>query len=736
MKDSDEFIPVATVRPETILGDTAVAVHPDDERYARFVGRTAIVPILGREVPVIADDYVDREFGTGALKITPGHDPADYEIGRRHGLPVINLLNRDATMTDAAGPYAGLDRFECRKRMWADMEQAGLTVRTEPYRTQIPRSQRGGEIVEPMISTQWFVKMKPLAEPALEVVRDGRLRIVPERFAKVYSNWLENIRDWCISRQLWWGHRIPAWHCAECGGITVARDDPDRCAQCGSARIERDPDVLDTWFSSGLWPFSTLGWPEETDDLRTFYPTTIMETGYDILFFWVARMIMMGLEFTGRLPFDTVYLHGLIRDEQGRKMSKTLGNVIDPLEVMDEFGADALRLTLLTGSTPGNDMNLSVPRVQANRNFANKVWNAGRLVLSAVERLPAGPAERPSPTLADRWILARRGQLLANVDRLFENFQYGEAGRQIYEFFWGEFADWYLEAAKLQASEGPGRARSTAEIMVTVLDTCLRLLHPYTPFVTEELWQRLRDACQAHPSGLTPPGGWGEALIVAAWPTGASEAHDDEAIRRFELLREVVRTIRNARAEKQIDAGRRVGAVLGAGSELTWLREQAPLLCLFARLDEGGLTLQERIELAAVRRPAADGRRGRNLPDVGRSGRRQGGRRARRAAVGSERGADRPTTGSSRRPVRRPGAGPGRRGGAPEAQAGGGGSGAPSRPVEGVARGLAVPLSVSRTPTPNPSPADRSSPEADWAGGGESLRASGAASTGSLPLRS
>jgi len=307
-------------------------------------------------------------------------------------------------------------------------------------------------------------------------------------------------------------------------------------------------------------------------------------------------MVMMGLEFTSRLPFDTVYLHGLIRDEQGRKMSKTLGNVIDPLEVMDEFGADALRLTLLTGSTPGNDMNLSVPRVQANRNFANKVWNAGRLVLSAVERLPAGPAEKPSPTLADRWILARRGQVLANVDRLFENFQYGEAGRQIYEFFWGEFADWYLEAAKLQVSEGPGRARSTAEIMVTVLDTCLRLLHPYTPFVTEELWQRLRDACQAHPSGLTPPGGWGEALIVAAWPTEVSEDHDDEAIRRFELLREVVRTIRNARAEKQIDAGRKVGAVLGAGSEFTWLREQKPLLCLFARLDEGGLTLQERID--------------------------------------------------------------------------------------------------------------------------------------------
>jgi len=380
------------------------------------------------------------------------------------------------------------------------------------------------------------------------------------------------------------------------GGLFAWYDDPDRCARCGSARIERDPDVLDTWFSAGLWPFSTLGWPEATDDLRTFYPTTIMETGYDILFFWVARMVMMGLEFTGRLPFETVYLHGLIRDEQGRKMSKTLGNVIDPLEVMDEFGADALRLTLLTGSTPGNDMNLSAPRVQANRNFANKIWNAGRLVIGAVERLPRGSAPASSPTLADRWVLARRSQLLRNVDRLFESHQYGEAGRQIYEFFWGEFADWYLEAAKLQAAEGTSGARSTVEIMVAVLDTCLRLLHPYTPFVTEELWQRLRDACQAHPSWLTPPAGWGEALVVAPWPTGGSEADDDEAIRRFELLREVIRTVRNARAEKHIDPGRRLGAVVGAGTELAWLREQAPLLCLFARLEADEVSLQERIE--------------------------------------------------------------------------------------------------------------------------------------------
>jgi valyl-tRNA synthetase len=592
LKGSDEFIPVATVRPETILGDTAVAVHPEDPRYQRFIGRTAIVPILDREVPVIGDEYVDREFGTGALKITPGHDPADYEIGRRHGLPVVNLLNRDATMTAAAGPYHGLDRYECRQRMWSDMERAGLTVKTEPYRTQLPRSQRGGEIVEPMVSTQWFVRMEPLAAPALAAVREGRLRIVPDRFAKVYANWLENIRDWCISRQLWWGHRIPAWHCAECGGITVGREDPDRCGQCGSVRIERDPDVLDTWFSSGLWPFSTLGWPEDTNDLRTYYPTTIMETGYDILFFWVARMVMMGLEFTGQLPFHTVYLHGLIRDEQGRKMSKTLANVIDPLEVMDEFGADALRLTLLTGSTPGNDMNLSVPRVQANRNFANKVWNAGRLVIGALERLTEeGPPDR-SPTLADRWILARRSQVLRNVQRLFETHQYGEAGRQVYEFFWGEFADWYLEASKLQMADGPARARTTAETMVRVLDTCLRLLHPFTPFVTEELWGRLRQASQARSvAGVEKV--WGEALIVARWPEAEAEAEDAESVRRFEALRLVVRTIRNARAEKQIEPGRRIGAVIGAGPETEWMRDQAPVLCTFARLDPGRLAIEE-----------------------------------------------------------------------------------------------------------------------------------------------
>jgi valyl-tRNA synthetase len=598
---SSESIPVATTRPETILGDTAVAVHPDDERYRHLIGKTCLVPILKRPIPVIHDTYVDRAFGTGALKITPGHDQADYEIGQRHGLPIISVLNADATMNDNAGPYAGMDRFECRKRLWADMAAQGLTIRAEPYAMQVPRSQRGGEIVEPMVSTQWFVRMKPLAEPALAAVRGGAIRIVPERFTKVYYNWLENIRDWCISRQLWWGHRIPAWHCADCGEVTVAREDPTRCSQCGSTRITQDPDVLDTWFSSGLWPFSTLGWPEDTPDLRLYYPTSLMETGYDILFFWVARMIMMGLEFTGRPPFHTIYLHGLVRDEQGRKMSKTLGNVIDPVEVMDEFGTDALRFTLLTGSTPGNDMNLSLQRVEANRNFANKLWNAARLVVSAVERAPAKPPRRPRPTLADRWILARRNALRGEVARLFEAFQYGEAGRQIYEFFWSEYADWYLEVAKLQMEAGPGRAWNTVDTMVSVLDDCLRLLHPFTPFVTEELWQHLKAACRESGRALGPRGGWEEALIVAKWPEPETKSDTDaQAVEDFGLIQALVTAVRNARAEKGVPASRRIPAVIFAGDRAKLLRAQAPWLTALARLDA------ERLRIQATGTPPAE----------------------------------------------------------------------------------------------------------------------------------
>ena len=489
-----EYIPVATTRPETILGDTAVAVHPKDERYQKFVGKTVLVPMLEREIPVIADEYVTREFGTGALKITPGHDPNDYEIGMRHTLPVLSMLDQEAKVTEVGGPYEGMDRFDCRKKLWADMQEAGLVIKEEPYTLNVPRSQRGGEIVEPMISTQWFVEIAPLAEKALAAVKNGDIRIVPERFEKVYFNWLENIKDWCISRQLWWGHRIPVWYCADCNKESVAREDPTECMHCGSKNIEQDPDVLDTWFSSGLWPFSTLGWPEQTPDLKYFYPTSYMETGYDILFFWVARMIMSGLEFTEEVPFHTVYLHGLIRDEHGRKMSKTYGNVIDPLVVMEELGTDALRFTLLVGSTPGQDTNLAISKVEANRNFANKVWNAGRFSISAIGQIDSKPEETAEWTLADSWIWAKLQELVRNVERLFQNFQYGEAGRQIYEFFWSDFADWYVEIAKGQLQEGGARAYTTAQTLVRVLDMSLRLLHPFTPFVTEELWGHLHKA--------------------------------------------------------------------------------------------------------------------------------------------------------------------------------------------------------------------------------------------------
>lgn len=594
-----EFIPVATIRPETILGDTAVAVHPDDERYKKFIGKKVIVPILGREIPVIADDYVSMEFGTGALKITPGHDPNDYAIAQRHNLPIISVLDTAAKVNESGGPYKGQDRFEARKNMWADMKKAGLVIKTEPYRTTIPRSQRGGEIVEPMISTQWFVKIESLAQAALEAVHDGRIKIVPERFEKVYFNWLENIKDWCISRQLWWGHRIPVWYCPD-GHMTTGREDPTQCATCISTDIHQDEDVLDTWFSSGLWPFSTLGWPEQTPDLKYFYPTSYMETGYDILFFWVARMIMMGLEFTGEVPFHTVYLHGLIRDEHGRKMSKTYGNVIDPLTVMDDLGTDALRFTLLVGSTPGNDMSLSVKKVEANRNFANKIWNVGRFVINAVaetgnQRLETSlQSQVTNYSLADSWIWARLQQLVRDVERLFQTFQYGEAGRQIYEFLWSDFADWYVEVAKGQLQDEKTRAR-TVDTLARVFDMTLRLLHPFTPFVTEELWGHLRTAVlESRISSLASA--WPEALITARFPEPRDpEAWEGAKIADFELVQEMIRSIRNLRAEKNVVPSKRIAASIAAGTKTGLLQEQAQMIASLAGLNEEELSIAETV---------------------------------------------------------------------------------------------------------------------------------------------
>ncbi len=590
--DSDEYIPVATTRPETILGDTAVAVHPEDERFINLVGKNAVVPMLGREIPVIADEYVDREFGTGALKITPAHDPNDYDIGMRHNLEFINVLNKDATINENGGPYEGMDRFECREKLWSDMEEAGLTIQVEPYMMKVPRSQRGGEVVEPMISTQWFVDVQDMADAALRVVREGEIEIIPERFKKVYYNWMENIRDWCISRQLWWGHRIPVWYCDDCDGITVAREDPDVCEHCGSSKLKQDPDVLDTWFSSGLWPFSTLGWPDETPDLQYFYPTSVMETGYDILFFWVARMIMDGLEFTGKIPFHTVYLHGLIRDENGQKMSKTKNNVIDPLEVMDDLGTDALRFTLLVGSTPGNDMNLSLDKVEANRNFANKLWNAGRFIIHNLQNIPSAPEGEPDWTLADSWICARHKQLRETVNRLFENYQFGEAGRQIYDFFWTEFADWYVEIAKDQIAEGGDRAFHTVQTLVRTFDTCLRLLHPFTPFVTEELWGHLKEACQEASDQLQSREGWGEALMIAKWPEPMEMAGwEEKAIEDFSLIQEMVRAIRNIRAEYKVQPGHKIACTISAGGKKDMIQSQEQTFVSLAGVDPEALTI-------------------------------------------------------------------------------------------------------------------------------------------------
>lgn len=595
------YLPVATTRPETILGDTAVAVHPDDERYQQYIGKTCLVPILNREIPIIADTYVDISFGTGALKITPGHDPNDFEIGRKHNLPTINIMNRDATMNSNAGSYEGLERFECRKKLWADMTEQGMILKVEPHQLNVPRSQRGGEVIEPMVSRQWFVNAEPMAKMGLDAVHQGRIRIIPDRFEKIWDHWLENIRPWCISRQLWWGHRIPAWYVdGDQSKIVVARSEEEAWEQARHqygtvTSLEQDPDVLDTWFSSGLWPFSTLGWPHDTPDLKRFYPTHVMETGYDILFFWVARMVMSGLLFTNDIPFHTVYLHGLVRDEHGQKMSKTKGNVTDPIEVMEQYGTDALRFTLLTGGTPGNDMNLSLEKVASNRNFANKIWNTARFISKNLEKVTA--SDEPDTityTDTDKWILTRLADVTADANRLLDGYHFGEAGRQVYDFLWGDFADWYIEAAKVQLNEGGSRAWVTLSVALKVLDDSLRLLHPYIPFVTEETWQQLKNAFTEANVGLAPADGWAEALMIANWPT-AGERYA-EASDNFEKLRELITSIRATRAEQGVAPSKRIAAVISAGSMASFLEAQQGVLSFLARLDEDSLTIAPEVK--------------------------------------------------------------------------------------------------------------------------------------------
>jgi len=632
-----EWITVATTRPETILGDTAVAVNPEDERYRDLVGRYAILPALGRRIPIVADSYVDASFGTGAVKVTPAHDPNDYAIGQRHQLPMINIMNRDATLSAEAGPYAGQDRFDARKNLVADLEKEGLLVKTVPHTLSVGISQRGREVIEPLLSEQWFVRARPLAELALAAVKDGRTRIVPERFEKVYFHWLENIEDWCISRQLWWGHRIPVWYTPDGQMIVPGPDDPE------PEGATQDPDVLDTWFSSGLWPFSTLGWPDTTPDLAYFYPTSVMETGYDILFFWVARMMMLGCYLTGEPPFHTIYLHGLVRDRQGRKMSKSYGNVVNPLEVMDQHGTDALRFTLATSGTPGQDLNLNPERIEAARNFANKIWNITRFVLSKLEswkvdRLEGSTRDTTQPsnlqtfepsnlTLADRWILSRYNRLAAEVDRLMRAYNFGEAGRQIQDFLWSEFADWYVEIAKVQLEGDAQRQDATRAVLYTVLEGTLRLLHPFMPFVTEEAWQYLtrdqgsgirdQDSDELTPDPrstaprlvrtptkpgqdsdeLTPdPRSLIPSIMVAPYPAADETALDEAAERDWAIVQNIISGIRNVRNEYKVEPGRWVAATVAAGGRAAMLSEQRALIVRLARVADEQLAIVERLD--------------------------------------------------------------------------------------------------------------------------------------------
>ncbi|ACB84692.1 valine--tRNA ligase [Natranaerobius thermophilus] len=540
LTDGSGSISVATTRPETMLGDTAVAVHPDDERYSHLIGKTVMLPLMDREIPIIADEFVDPEFGSGAVKVTPGHDPNDFEMGERHTLESIAVIGKDGQMTNEARRYSGMDRYECRKSVIQDLKDQGYLLEIEDHNHSIGHCHRCDTVVEPLVSKQWFVKMKPLAGPAIDVVDKGDVKFVPARFEKIYRNWMENIRDWCISRQIWWGHRIPAWYC-QCGEIIVSRKDPDSCPSCGESGLEQDPDVLDTWFSSALWPFSTMGWPDETDDLQKFYPTDVLVTGYDIIFFWVARMIFMGLEFMKERPFDDVFIHGLVRDAHGRKMSKSLGNGIDPLEIIDEYGADTLRYTLVTGITPGNDMRFSYDKVEASRNFANKIWNASRFAIMNLDNyqpMELSP-EDDRLSLADKWILHRMNEVIDDVTRLMDKYELGEASKTLYEFIWSEFCDWYIEMAKIRLYQGSEEEKSlTQEILVRGLDTILRLLHPFMPFLSEEIRSHLPHT--------------DELLVTSKWPEKEESFSDETSKKAMEQIMEGVRAVRNLRRELDI----------------------------------------------------------------------------------------------------------------------------------------------------------------------------------------
>jgi valyl-tRNA synthetase len=557
-KDGSSSIVVATTRPETMLGDTAVAVHPKDERYKHLIGQKLVLPIVNREIPIVADEYVDKEFGSGAVKITPAHDPNDFEVGKRHDLPQVLVMDESGTMNANAGPYQGLDRFACRKQIVADLKEQGVLIKIEDHVHQVGHSERSGAVIEPYLSTQWFVSMQPLADTAIEAQKTGTgVNFVPDRFEKIYLHWIENVRDWCISRQLWWGHRIPAWYCDDCGEVTVAREDTGECSHCHSHNIRQDEDVLDTWFSSALWPFSTLGWPEKTEDLERFYPTNVLVTGYDIIYFWVARMIFSGLEFTKQIPFKDVLIHGLVRDSEGRKMSKSLGNGVDPFEVIEKYGADAMRYMLSTSSTPGQDLRFRWERVEQARNFANKIWNASRFALMNLEGVTVADIDLSGELgTANRWILHRLNETVREVTRLIDQYEFGETGRLLYNFIWDDLCDWYIEFSKLSlyGTDGAGKQK-TQSVLAYVLDQTQRLIHPFMPFISEEIWQHLPHE--------------GETITLASWPVENSSFEAPEAVREMEMLMDIIRVVRNIRAEVNVPMSKKVDLLVKPANKET-----------------------------------------------------------------------------------------------------------------------------------------------------------------------
>ncbi len=559
-----EFLTFATTRPETMLGDTAVAIHPEDERYAHLIGKSVMLPLMNRVIPVVTDTYVDREFGTGVVKITPAHDPNDFEVGKRHNLPEINIMNDDATINANGGRFAGMERYEARKAIVKELEDLGLLVKIEDYGHNVGTCYRCHSTVEPLIKEQWFVKMDELIKPAVEAVKEGRIRLVPDRMEKIYYNWTDNIRDWCISRQLWWGHRIPAYYCDDCGEVVVAKEAPKTCPKCGGSRFTQDPDTLDTWFSSALWPFETLGWPEQTEELKYFYPTDVLVTGYDIIFFWVIRMIFSGYEHMGEKPFHTVLFHGLIRDSQGRKMSKSLGNGIDPLEIIDQYGADALRLTLITGNAPGNDMRFYYERVENSRNFANKVWNASRFIMMNMEGKTVTEPETADFQPVDKWILSKLNTLIKDATSNMESYELGIAVQKVYDFIWDEFCDWYIEMVKPRLYNTDDAAGQNAALwtLETVLTDALKLLHPYMPFITEEIFCTLREREGSGAEAMEE-----ESIVISRWPLYREERSFPKEEKDIEIIKEAVRAIRNVRSGMNVAPSRRTHLFLVSESD-------------------------------------------------------------------------------------------------------------------------------------------------------------------------